>query len=198
MRDGFIEQARKEIGHLRGILEVFPENQIDVIVKMAKIMASAIKKDNTIFTCGNGGSAADAQHIAGELVGRFRRKKIKGYKAVALTTNSSIVTALANDYSYEEIFSKQLESSGRKGDILLSLSTSGNSLNTVKAAIEADRIGMISFAFVGDKMGRLGEASHLFLSVPHDDFARIQEVHMLMGHVLCGLVEEMVVSGDGI
>jgi len=198
MRDRFIEQVRTEIGHLRGILEVFPEDQIDIIVKMAGIMASAIKKDNTIFTCGNGGSAADAQHIAGELVGRFRRKKIKGYKAVALTANSSIVTALANDYSYEEIFSKQLESSGRKGDILLSLSTSGNSLNTVKAAIEAERIGMTSFAFVGDKMGRLGEISHLFLSVPHDDFARIQEVHMLMGHILCGLVEEMVVSGDGV
>jgi D-sedoheptulose 7-phosphate isomerase len=197
MQNKFVEQVRMEIGHLRGILEVFPEDQIAVIVKMAEIMASAIRKGNVIFTCGNGGSAADAQHIAGELVGRFRRKKVKGYKAVALTTNSSIVTAIANDFSYDEIFSKQLESRGRNGDILLSLSTSGNSPNTVKAAIEAGRIGMTSFAFVGKKRGRLVEVSNLFLSVPHDDFARVQEVHMLMGHILCGLVEEMVVSGDG-
>ena len=198
MRNRFVEQALLEIGDLRGILETLPEEQIEVVVKMAEIMASAIRKGNVIFTCGNGGSAADAQHIAGELVGRFRRKKVKGYKAVALTTNSSIVTAIANDFSYDEIFSKQLESRGRKGDILLCLSTSGSSPNIVKAAVEAGKIGMTSFSFVGNKRGRLIEISDLFLFVHHDDFARIQEVHMLMGHILCGLVEEMVVSGEGL
>lgn len=197
MRDRFFKQVKSEIDQLYQILRVFPEDQIAVIVKMAEIMASSIIKGGVIFTCGNGGSAADAQHIAGELVGRFRRKKLKGYKAVALTTNSSIVTALANDYSYDEIFSKQIESRARKGDILLSLSTSGDSANTVKAAVEADSIGMNSFAFVGSKKGRLGEVCHYFLSVPHEDFARIQEVHMLMGHILCGLVEDMVVSENG-
>jgi len=191
----YLEQARLEIEALESILASLPEDRIETIVEMAELTASAILSGNMVFTCGNGGSAADAQHIAGELVGRFRRKKVTGYKAAALTTNSSIVTALANDYSYDEIFSKQLESRGRRGDVLLSLSTSGNSLNTVRAAEEAAKQGMRSLAFVGREEGLLGKASDLVLKVPHDDFARIQEVHMLMGHILCGLVEEMVVSG---
>ncbi len=192
----YLKQARLEIRDLESILASMPEDRIETIVRMAEVTAAAILSGNMVFTCGNGGSAADAQHIAGELVGRFRRKKVSGYKAVALTTNSSIVTALANDYSYEEIFSKQLESRGREGDVLLSLSTSGNSLNTVRAAEEAGKQGMKSLAFVGKEKGFVGEASDIVLRVPHHDFARIQEVHMLMGHILCGLVEEMVVSED--
>lgn len=191
----YIRQVREEISALKAILDSLPSERIEIIVKMAEITASAIQTGNMVFTCGNGGSAADAQHIAGELVGRFRRKKIHGYKAIALTTNSSIVTALANDYSYEEIFSRQLESRAGKGDVLIALSTSGNSPNTVKAVEEAKRLGMKSLALVGKQPGLLGEAADVHLSVPHDDFARIQEVHMMAGHIICGLVEEMVVSG---
>jgi D-sedoheptulose 7-phosphate isomerase len=194
--NNYLEQVRGEIEALDSILRSMPEEAMDTIVKMAETTAAAIIAGNMVFTCGNGGSAADAQHIAGELVGRFRRKKVHGYKAVALTTNSSIVTALANDYSYQEIFSKQLESRGRSGDILLALSTSGNSPNTIRAAEEARKLGMISLAFVGENKGLLGEASDICLRVPHHDFARIQEIHMLMGHILCGLVEEMVVSAN--
>lgn len=195
MYDNLLEQARNEINQLRTVLESLPEGSVETVVNMARLAAEAIGEGNVVFSCGNGGSAADAQHIAGELVGRFRRKKIRGYKAIALTTNSSVVTALANDFSYEEIFSRQLESMGVRGDILLSLSTSGNSPNTVKAAEQAQSIGMTTFAFVGRENGLLGDISDYVLNVNHHDFARIQETHMLMGHIFCGLVEEIVVSG---
>ncbi|MBD3179056.1 MAG: SIS domain-containing protein [Candidatus Latescibacteria bacterium] len=194
MADYLLDQIRSEIGDLRTILESLPESTIKTVLKMAEVTAEGIINGKVVFTCGNGGSAADAQHIAGELVGRFRRKKVHGYKAIALTTNSSVVTALANDFSYREIFSKQLESRGETGDILLSLSTSGNSPNTVRAAEEAGKLGMITLAFVGQENGDLGDISDYVLNVPHQDFARIQETHMLMGHIYCGLVEEIVVS----
>ncbi|MFO7914958.1 MAG: SIS domain-containing protein [Candidatus Krumholzibacteriales bacterium] len=196
MSDNLLEQARNEINQLRSVLESFPESSMKTVIEMARIAAEAIGGGNVVFTCGNGGSAADAQHIAGELVGRFRRKKIHGYKSIALTTNSSVVTALANDFSYDEIFSKQLESMGEKGDVLLSLSTSGNSPNTVRAAEQAGIIGMTTLAFVGRKNGLLGDISDYVLKVNHQDFARIQETHILMGHIFCGLVEEIVVSGS--
>ena len=196
MSDNLLEQARNEINQFRSILESFPDRCLENVIEMARVAAEAIGKGNIVFTCGNGGSAADAQHIAGELVGRFRRKKIHGYKAIALTTNSSVVTALANDFSYEEIFSKQLESMGERGDILLSLSTSGNSPNTVRAAEQAGKIGMTTLAFVGRENGLLGDISDYVLNVSHHDFARIQETHMLIGHIFCGLVEEIVVSGS--
>ncbi len=194
-RDEYTEQVRTELNALKKVLETLPAGEIDKIVSMAEIMAAAIRRGNVIFTCGNGGSAADAQHIAGELVGRFRRKKIKGYKSFALTVNSSVVTALANDFSYDEVFSKQLESLGNDGDVLLALSTSGNSPNMLKALEMSSGLGMTSLAFTGVDGGKMAGTSEVCLIVPDDDFARIQEVHMTMGHILCGLVEEMVVNG---
>jgi len=189
--EGFSKQAHAELEALRGLIERFPETEIAKVVRMAEAIAPALVRGNTVFTCGNGGSAADAQHIAGELVGRFRHK-VRGYRAEALTTNSSIVTALANDFSFDEIFSRQLESCGGEGDILLALSTSGGSPNLVRAMEAARRIGMRAFAFSGRSGGRLAEIADLAVVVPHDDFARIQEVHMALGHILCGLVEEMI------
>ncbi len=192
----YLEQVVSEFEDLRRLLETFPRGESRKLVEMAGIMAAAIGRGSVVFTCGNGGSAADAQHIAGELVGRFRRKKANGYKAFALTTNPSVTTALANDYSFEEVFSKQLESMGSEGDVLLGLSTSGNSPNVVKAVKTAESLGIISLAFVGGDGGRLADAASVAFKVPHDDFARIQEVHMTAGHILCGLVEEMLVSGE--
>ncbi|MCK4236052.1 MAG: SIS domain-containing protein [Candidatus Krumholzibacteria bacterium] len=190
---GYLKQVYSEFDALRRLLENFPEDEAGKVVRMAEIMSNAIREGNVVFTCGNGGSAADAQHIAGELVGRFRRK-VKGYKAFALTTNSSVVTAIANDYSYDEIFSRQLESMARAGDVLLALSTSGMSPNVIRAAETANELGLTSLAFVGKKGGRLSEVSRVALIVPEEDFARIQEVHMTLGHILCGLVEEFVLS----
>ncbi|MBN2072020.1 MAG: SIS domain-containing protein [Candidatus Krumholzibacteriota bacterium] len=195
MDDNYLKQVVLELDALRGILEEFPEEEKKKIVSMAEVMAGAISREKVVFTAGNGGSAADAMHIAGELVGRFRRKKIKGYKAISLTVNSSVVTALANDYSYDDVFSKQLESMGSEGDVLLLLSTSGNSPNAVKAVEMADTLGMVSLAFTGGDGGVLAKISKIALTVPDNDFARIQEVHMVAGHILCGLVEDMLVNG---
>ncbi len=187
----YLKQVRAELGALRALLETFPDGEAAKLVQMAVVIAEALRQRHVVFTCGNGGSAADAQHIAGELVGRFRHK-VKGYKASALTTNSSIVTALANDFSFDEIFSRQIEGRGEKGDVLLALSTSGASPNVVRAAEAANVLGMTSLAFSGKGGGRLAEVARITVVVPHDDFARVQEVHMALGHVLCGLVEDMV------
>ena len=187
----YLKQVYSELEALRSVLETIPREELVKLVKMAGSIAGAIKKGNVVFTCGNGGSAADAQHIAGELVGRFRKKK-KGYRAFALTTNSSIVTSLANDFSFDEVFSKQLESSAGEGDILLALSTSGSSPNVIRAVERAAEMGIKSLAFSGKGGGELALRADIALVVPHDDFARIQEVHMTLGHILCGLVEDLL------
>ncbi len=192
--DGYIEQVLGELDALRKALESFPRQQAETLVEMAELMASAIKSGKVVLTCGNGGSAADAQHIAGELVGRFRRKKLRGYKAFALTANSSVLTAIANDFSYDDIFSKQIEAIGSSGDVLLALSTSGNSPNAIEAVSMAASLGMKTFAFTGAGGGTLAEQADLAIVVPDEDFARIQEIHMALGHILCGLVEEILTS----
>jgi D-sedoheptulose 7-phosphate isomerase len=189
----YLEQVRAELDALRTLLESFPEREAGKVVRMAETIAQALAAGNAVYTCGNGGSAADAQHIAAELVGRFRQKT-RGYKAFALTTNSSILTALANDFSFDEVFSRQLESRGQEGDVLLALSTSGVSANVVRAVEEAKSLRMHTFAFSGKGGGPLAEAAELAVVVPHDDFARIQEVHMTLGHILCGLVEQISLS----
>lgn len=189
----YLTQVFTELSELGRLLDSFPRDQAETVVRMAEAIARSIAAGHVVFTCGNGGSAADAQHIAGELVGKFRRK-VKGYKAMALTTNSSVVTALANDYSFDEVFSRQLESRGQEGDVLLALSTSGTSPNVVRAVETANELGIVSCAFSGNGGGKLAAVSRLAVIVPHDDFARIQEVHMTLGHILCGLVEEMILS----
>ncbi len=190
-----LDQVFSELNELRDLIERFPVEEAGKVVRMAETIARAISSGNVLFTCGNGGSAADAQHIAGELVGRFRRK-VRGYKAFALTTNSSIVTALANDYSYDEIFSRQLESRAREGDVLLALSTSGNSPNVIRAVEAASTLGVTSLAFSGKDGGAVAGSADIALVVPHDDFARIQEIHMTLGHILCGLVEEIILAPE--
>jgi len=192
--DRYIEQVLGELDALRKALESFSREQAAILVKMAELMADAIESGKIVLTCGNGGSAADAQHIVGELVGRFRRKKLSGYKAFALTTNSSIVTAIANDFSYDEVFSKQIEAIGSSGDVLLTLSTSGNSPNAVEAVSMAASLGMKTLAFTGAGGGSLAAQADLAIVVPDGDFARIQEIHMALGHILCGMVEEILTS----
>ena len=189
----YLTQIRSELGALARLVEAFPDGEAVKVVRMAETIAAALAEGRTVFTCGNGGSAADAQHIAGELVGRFRHKE-RGYSASALTTNSSVVTSLANDFSFDEIFSRQLESRGSAGDVLLALSTSGVSPNVIRAVEAAKSLRMHAFAFSGKGGGRLAEVAELAVIVPHDDFARIQEMHMALGHILCGLVEEIVLS----
>jgi len=157
----------------------------------AGLIADAIKAGGKLLICGNGGSAADAQHYATELVARLYQRERPAMAAVALTTDTSALTALANDYGFEKVFSRQVEALGRAGDVLLGLSTSGNSPNVVEAIAQARSLGMkvVSFTGAGGKMAAL---SDVVLSVPSQNTMRIQEIHLALGHTLCKLIEEMV------
>jgi len=168
------------------------------IAAAIELMFVALSNGNKILACGNGGSAADCQHFAAELVGRFERERLP-LPALALTTDTSILTAIGNDYSYQEIFSKQIQAFGQSGDILLALSTSGNSANVVAAVDMALDRDMRIVALTGKGGGaitrRLTE-SDVHICVPHDRTARIQEVHLLTIHCLCDGIDVALFGGD--
>ena len=164
----------------------------DILEQIERIVALCIesyKSDNKILFCGNGGSAADAQHIAAELTGRFYLNRSPLY-AEALHVNSSYMTAVANDLGYTETYSRILEACGRKGDILFGLSTSGNSPNVVRALQKANEIGLTTIGLTGISGGEMNNICDFIIKVPSDDTPRIQEAHILLGHILCQLVEE--------
>lgn len=150
--------------------------------------AQALCDGNKIFFCGNGGSAADAQHLAAELSGRFYYDR-KPLAAEALTVNTSYLTAVANDYSFAEVYARMVEGSGNAGDILIGLSTSGNSENVIRAFQAAHRKGIITVGLTGDSGGKLAELSDFIIRVPSADTPRIQESHILIGHIICELIE---------
>lgn len=172
-------------------LDVFGKTmeQMDVIQLMAERCKTALAAGNKVLFCGNGGSAADAQHLAAELIGRFQKER-RSLASVALTTDTSILTAVANDYGYDEVFARQVEGLGRAGDVLIGISTSGNSANVVKAALKARDTGMHTIAFTGEGGGKLKEICDITFAVPSKVTARIQEMHILVGHIICELVEE--------
>ena len=150
---------------------------------------SAFQSDKKILLCGNGGSASDAQHIAAELSGRFYANRPPLY-AEALHVNSSFMTAVANDYGYEGTYARMVEAAGRKGDILVGISTSGNSPNVVKAIKKAKELGMTTVGFTGENGGTMRDICDIMICVPSVDTPRIQEAHILIGHVICQLIEE--------
>ena len=154
------------------------------------IIVSAFEKGNKVLFCGNGGSASDAQHLAAELTGRFYTDR-DALPAEALHCNSSYLTAVANDYSYDVIYSRLLKGVGNRGDILVGLSTSGNSKNIVKAFEMAKEKGMTTIGFTGSTGGKLKTLSDVLINVPSDDTPRIQETHITLGHIICQLVEEL-------
>lgn len=162
---------------------------IERIDEISCIIEYCYQNDCKVLFCGNGGSAADAQHLAAELSGRFYFDRPPLF-AEALHVNSSYVTAVANDYGYDEIYSRLVKAMGRKGDVLIGLSTSGNSENIIKAFIEAKNIGMTTIAFTGYNGGKLKEVSDFLINVPSTDTPRIQESHIMIGHIICELVEE--------
>jgi len=167
-------------------------NDSNLQINIERIVTNSIeafKNDKKILFCGNGGSASDAQHIASELSGRFYKDRPPLY-AEALHVNSSYMTAVANDYGYEETYARMIEASGRKGDVLVGISTSGNSPNVVKAMLNAKEIGMVTVGFTGSKGGEMKEICDIMIQVPSDDTPRIQEVHILVGHIICQLIEE--------
>lgn len=148
-----------------------------------------MKSGHKIMLCGNGGSAADSQHIAAEFVGRFHKERIS-LPAIALTTDTSILTAVGNDYGYDVVFKRQVEGLGRDGDVLIGISTSGNSKNVIEAFMEAKAKGIRTIAFTGEKESRSSEVADITLRVPSTVTARIQECHILSGHIICSFIDE--------
>lgn len=161
---------------------------IATVEAVVKAVVMALRADKKILFCGNGGSAADAQHIAAELSGRFYHDRDPLF-AEALHVNTSYLTAVANDYSYDQVYSRLVKAKGRPGDVLVGISTSGNSGNIVEALKMARAQGMVTVSMTGETGGKMRDLSDHLLNVPSKDTPRIQEVHILLGHIICELVE---------
>jgi len=170
----------------------FFEENASLIVEVGRRMTECLRSGGKVLTFGNGGSAADAQHLAGELVGRFLRDR-PGLPALALTTDPSVITAIGNDMGYDAVFRRQVEAHGKAGDVAIGLSTSGRSPNVVEALKLARTRGLLTVGMTGGGGGRLGGLVHYLLDVPHHETARIQEVHGMIVHMLCQFVEEATV-----
>jgi D-sedoheptulose 7-phosphate isomerase len=158
------------------------------LMAAAEACTDAIRTGNKLLFCGNGGSAADAQHLAAELVGRLVRDR-RSLAGIALSTDSSALTCIANDFGYEEVFARQVEGIGRNGDVLIAISTSGNSPNVIRAVEVAKPMGITTVGLLGRNGGQLGPMVDFPITVANDETARIQEAHIFLGHVMCVLIE---------
>lgn len=161
---------------------------LNTVQQIVQDMVTCYRNDGKVLWAGNGGSAADAQHLAAELSGRFYYDRPPLFSE-ALHVNTSYTTAVANDYSYDVIFSRLVKAMGRKGDVLIGLSTSGNSANVMKALEAANEIGMVTVAFTGETGGKMKDLAKYLVNIPSKDTPRIQECHMILGHTICELVE---------
>jgi D-sedoheptulose 7-phosphate isomerase len=167
-----------------------------VLPAAACALVAALGAGRKVLVCGNGGSAADAQHFAAELVGRFARER-RAWPALALSTDTSVLTAIANDYGFDQVFARQVEAHGGAGDVLVGISTSGTSANVLRAMEAARARGLVTIGLTGHDGGELGRLADLHLNVPSASTARIQEAHATLLHVLCDLVERELVDLDG-
>lgn len=183
-----IEKALRESVKAK---EDFVKENTGNLIFISEKVASAFTRDRKLLICGNGGSAADAQHIAAEFVNRFMLER-PPLPAIALTTDTSIITSIGNDYSFEDIFSKQIKAIGMEGDVLLAISTSGNSANVISAAKTARGQGIYTVALSGGDGGRLGSLVDMALVVRSNTTARIQETHIFAGHLICQLVDHIL------
>jgi len=171
------------------VLSKIKQEQTELINEIAKIFTQAFKSGNKLLICGNGGSAADAQHIAAEFIGKFYKIDRPALPAIALNTNTSIITAIGNDFGYEMTFSRQVEGLGQKGDIFTAISTSGNSINAVEAAKIAKEKGMKVISFTGEGESKLSEISDITIKVPSKNTPIIQNAHIAILHIICEIVE---------
>jgi len=193
MNDGNVVQ--RPLQELVDLLREVAESHAGEIEAAAAEISSVLRKGGTLFFCGNGGSAADAQHLAAEYVVRFSRDR-RGLPAMALTTDTSVLTAAANDLGFEHVFSRQVEALGREGDCLVLHSTSGESENLLRAAEAARKRGMKTLAFLAKGGGRLSAIVHRAVVIPTASTARAQEVHLALGHIICELVERGLEGGS--
>jgi D-sedoheptulose 7-phosphate isomerase len=164
---------------------------VSTVQEAADACIRSLQQGGKILLAGNGGSAADAQHIAGEFVSRFAFDR-PGLPAIALTTDTSIITAIGNDYGYEKLFARQVQANGNKGDVFIGYSTSGTSPNILRAFEEARKQGLVCIGLTGDRGGPMLELCDYLLEVPSNDTPKIQEGHLVLGHILCGLVENAI------
>ena len=165
------------------------QNLLPLINDAADICIKALKSGDKILLCGNGGSAADAQHIAAELSGRFKKER-NALAGIALTTDTSALTAIGNDYGFEYVFSRQLEAIGSKGDVLIAISTSGNSKNVINAIKSAKKIGINVVTLSGKDGGEMKNLGDVNIVIPSNDTPRIQEMHIMTGHMICALIDD--------
>lgn len=173
----------------------FAAEYAERIQLVSSLIVDALRRDNKVLLFGNGGSAMDASHVAAEFVGRYRRER-HPLAAIALSSDQAKLTCIANDYDFSEIFSRQIRALGRPGDVAIAISTSGNSLNIVKAVEMAREVGMITIGWTGGNGGKLVSlVDHVFV-VPSDVVARIQETHITLGHVLCELIDEALLGKE--
>ena len=165
------------------------------LIYSVNLMVKAIRQEKKILICGNGGSASDAQHFAAELIGRFKKERI-AYPAISLNTDTSAITAIANDYDFSKIFSRQLQGLGQSGDILFAISTSGNSENVIQAAIEAKKKNIEVISLTGSKESKLEKYSTVCIKVSTETTAQIQELHTIVIHLLCTLIETELLKNN--
>jgi D-sedoheptulose 7-phosphate isomerase len=193
MNNNLISDIKKNISESIQVKQNILENPelLSKISQVSQEIINAFKNDKKVLFCGNGGSAADAQHIAAELSGRFYFDREPLF-AEALHVNTSYITAVANDYSYDEVFSRLVKAKGRAGDILIGISTSGNSKNVIKAIEVANEKGMITIGMTGKTGGKMKEICKYLINVPSTDTPRIQEAHIMIGHIICEIVEKVL------
>ena len=189
MKNYIYDQLNESISVQNKILE--DQSLIDEIEKASFKCVEILKKGNKILLAGNGGSAAGSQHIAGELVSRFAFDR-PGLSAVALTTDTSIITAVGNDYGYESLFSRQIQALGNEGDIFLAYSTSGESPNILKALEEAKNNKIVSIGMTGSRKGSMNKLCDFLIEIPSIDTPKIQEGHLVVGHIICGIIEKEI------
>lgn len=185
------------LGKSMAVLDAIRQDvgKVDVITTAAKAIIDALAQDRKVLFCGNGGSAADAQHLAAELSGRFYFDRPPLF-AEALHVNTSYLTAVANDYSYDDIYARLVKAKGRPGDVLIGLSTSGNSANIVKALDEARSCQMVTIGFTGESGGKMRSLCDYLIAVPSTDTPRIQEAHITIGHLMCEMIEATLFGAD--
>jgi D-sedoheptulose 7-phosphate isomerase len=184
-----IDAIRKAVSDSLELKELFFATNEKLIADIAREICMALEGGRKLLIYGNGGSAADAQHIAAEWIGRFQRER-HPLPAIALTSDTSVLTAIGNDYGFDQIFARQIRALGQKGDIAIAISTSGNSPNVISATDAAHETGLITIGLTGGDGGDLASKVDYHLNVPHQLSARVQEVHIMVGHILCELVEK--------
>jgi D-sedoheptulose 7-phosphate isomerase len=185
MQKTILDELTSHQNTIKNVIEVLQDD----ILKASKLAVDTLKNKNKILLCGNGGSAADAQHIAAELTGRYKCER-RGLPAIAITTDTSALTAIGNDYGYDRVFDRQVESLANNGDLLIGISTSGNSKNIINAINVAKKFGCKSVGFSGKNGGAMRDICDVNVIIPSDNTPRIQEMHILVGHIICQIIDD--------